>query len=281
MLAAIHIRQTTTATGSLSCAALATDAGIALFVRPEHSAEARFAVGLDAFAELCARTADTSVRLHLTDADLRRELHAVAGSFPSITLIDIGYGPLGELARAAADAIGRHVAERLAAEDAAREAETNPPVEQTVATDASKGSRRGVGVACVRADGNFRQKIFPDTRSILAGELLAIELAVTTYRNRPLHILSDSRHALAGLRGEAPLTTEATVIADRIRHRTRGLPIRYSWVRGHSGHPLNEVADRLAVAARRAHEAQVPSAARQTIATNIVASLLTPTSAAA
>ncbi|WP_010595683.1 hypothetical protein, partial [Rhodococcus sp. P14] len=115
MLAAIHIRQTTTATGSLSCAALATDAGIALFVRPEHSAEARFAVGLDAFAELCARTADTSVRLHLTDADLRRELHAVAGSFPSITLIDIGYGPLGELAHAAADAIGHHVAERLGA----------------------------------------------------------------------------------------------------------------------------------------------------------------------
>lgn len=65
MLAAIHIRQTTTTAGPLSCAALATGTGIALFVRPEHSAEARFAVGLDAFAELCARTADKIGRAHV------------------------------------------------------------------------------------------------------------------------------------------------------------------------------------------------------------------------
>ncbi|MGV9736719.1 ribonuclease H family protein [Rhodococcus aetherivorans] len=281
MLAAIHIRQTVTAAGPLSCAALATDTGVALFTRAGGTAEARFAAGLDAFAELCGRAGNVTARLHLTDADLRRELRAVADSFPTVALVDVGYGPLGALARAAADAIGEHVAAVLAAEEVAREAATNPPAEQTVATDASKGSRRGVGLACVGGDGSYRQKVCPDTRSILAGELLAIELAVTTYRNRPLHILSDSRHALAGLRGEAPLTTEASVIVDRIRHRTRGLPIRYSWVRGHSGHPLNEVADRLAVAARRAHEAQLPSAARQTIAENIVASLSTPASAAA
>jgi hypothetical protein len=40
----------------------------------------------------------------------------------------------------------------------------------------------------------------------------------------------------------------------RILGSARGLDIRFEWVRGHDGHPLNEIADRLAVLARRNRE---------------------------
>ncbi|MDG3014760.1 RNase H family protein [Speluncibacter jeojiensis] len=60
----------------------------------------------------------------------------------------------------------------------------------------------------------------------------------------------------------------------RIRHTLLGRKVRFSWVRGHSGHPLNECADRLAVAARRGHEAQIDAAVQRAVAASIVAELI-------
>lgn len=52
-----------------------------------------------------------------------------------------------------------------------------------------------------------------------------------------------------------------------------GRSIKFSWIKGHSGHPLNETADRLAVATRRNHEAAEPTSVQVAIANEIVAPL--------
>ncbi|MFD4184145.1 hypothetical protein [Rhodococcus sp. NPDC058514] len=51
--------------------------------------------------------------------------------------------------------------------------------------------------------------------------------------------------------------------------------VRFSWERGHAGHPLNEAAHRLAIAARRNHEFNVAASTRAAITDNIVAAVLT------
>ncbi|MFD4369390.1 RNase H family protein [Rhodococcus sp. NPDC058521] len=55
--------------------------------------------------------------------------------------------------------------------------------------------------------------------------------------------------------------------------RLHGRQVRISWVRGHSGHPLNQIADRLALSARRTFEAGLPADSRRLIGHNIVSSL--------
>ncbi|WP_186301174.1 RNase H family protein [Rhodococcus sp. WB9] len=108
--------------------------------------------------------------------------------------------------------------------------------------------------------------------------MLAIALAITGFPDRKLHILTDSQRAIACLEMERPeLITrcdgEVLAIVEDIRHRLRGREVRISWVKGHSGHPLNEIADRLAVSVRRSHEADVPESTQRAIADNIVESL--------
>lgn len=73
-------------------------------------------------------------------------------------------------------------------------------------------------------------------------------------------MLTDSKAALDLL--ERARTDEALFGEDtdsvhecrRILGSARGIDIRFKWVRGHDGHPLNEIADRLAVLARRNRE---------------------------
>ncbi len=46
-------------------------------------------------------------------------------------------------------------------------------------------------------------------------------------------------------------------------------PVQLRWVRGHSGHPLNEGADRLALHARRSQTAGLPAGTAADIARGI------------
>ncbi|MBT2548958.1 hypothetical protein [Arthrobacter sp. ISL-65] len=48
--------------------------------------------------------------------------------------------------------------------------------------------------------------------------------------------------------------TDSVAECRRILGSARGVDISYEWVRGRNGHPLNELADRLAVLARRSRE---------------------------
>lgn len=134
-----------------------------------------------------------------------------------------------------------------------------------IATDGSHRRWHGEGGwAWLDEDGRFRARSMrcPD---ILVAELVAIYEALRTNRKMPreLVIVSDSLAALACLdpdryrpgAGDAgPPTRAAAEVSGRIRHMisARGFPVRFIWVRGHAGHPLNDGADRLAVTARRA-----------------------------
>lgn len=144
----------------------------------------------------------------------------------------------------------------------------------TIATDASVGHVRGVaaaGVAWVSAEGHYRVGTCR-TRVPLVGELSAMHQALTSshvaghfrkYRTAGrVVLLSDCRPAIdalttvlttatiptaAGIRGNQKIARLLHLIATELRRR----PVELVWVKGHDGHPLNEVADRLAVQARR------------------------------
>ncbi|QXW00768.1 ribonuclease H family protein [Rhodococcus globerulus] len=286
MIAAIHIRKSGAAGQRFTCAALTWFDNLdvpqtALFRREGTSTQVRYGVGLDAVEHLLGvlRSSNSTAVLHVSDAGLRGELTTASGSFPSLELIETARGPLLCALVEAANQIGllvRRLQEEFEAQEITRIASL-PPL--TVATDASKSLRRsGVGIACVSEDGIRRQKMLPLVKSVLAGELLAIELALSSFQNRKLRILSDSRDAIAAVTRKpgAPLrelSGEESVIVDRIHRLMVGRSITFSWIKGHSGHPLNETADRLAVAARRNHEAAVPASVQVAIANEIVAPL--------
>ncbi len=135
----------------------------------------------------------------------------------------------------------------------------------TIATDASVGHVRGAalaGLAWVSETGDYGIDVC-STRVPLVGELTAIHRAVTrTHRRGPLTVLTDCRsavHALDTVAATGRIPTAGHIrehqqiarllrlIVVELRHH----PIRIDWVKGHDGHRLNDVADRLAVQARR------------------------------
>ncbi|MBT8162555.1 MULTISPECIES: RNase H family protein [Arthrobacter] len=104
---------------------------------------------------------------------------------------------------------------------------------------------------------------------IRAGELAAIRRGLQcTVGHHPvlregvgdLKVLTDSRAALEVLERVSTGTlqpfddTDSVAECKRILGSARGVKISYEWGRGHNGHPLNELADRLAVLARRNRE---------------------------
>ncbi|MGV9747047.1 RNase H family protein [Rhodococcus zopfii] len=274
MLAAIHIRQVRTDLGPLTCAALATDDGVRLFTRDGDTDSDRNMTGLDAFAFLYEQVRNSSVRLHLSDAGLRRNLTFVSASFPAVEFVDTAFGPFGTLLRRASDAIGEHVAALLAADQERREVARTALPPLLVATDASKARKlRGAGLGCISETGRRRMHMAPEARSIVEGELLAIEMGIDRFRDRDLHILTDSRLSLAALDGRYHGRPGVAAVVDRIHEAVKGRNVTFSWVRGHCDHALNEAAHRLAVAARRCYEANVSPNVAAAIADNIVESL--------
>lgn len=280
MLAVIHARKNRCLDGGLARAVAVWQANdethTRLFVRDDATDASYFAAALDAFSFLLdVSTGADPTLLHLTDNTLRKEIGDVLDAFPSVKIAGVARGAVAELSRVALDVLDNDAGTRMAAHEELECLRIAALPELTVATDASKSRRRGVGVACVSEEGDRHQRMVPNVKSVPAGELLAIELAIDRFTDRRLHILSDSRTALQHLgvlQSDWPLRPdgEAKAVADRIRESMRGRDIRFSWVRGHSGHLLNETADRLAVAVRRAHEAQIPTEIRQAIAERIV-----------
>jgi len=282
----IHIRRNQGVRVDLARAVVSwrTDDGAEtrLFTHGDASDASYYGAGLDAFALLLEISVATCepILLHVTDNTLRREIGAVVDAFPSVTIVGVARGAIMDLTLAALDVLDADDRERQAAAEERELARIAALPELTVATDASKSRRRGVGVACVSEEGNRHQRMVPNVKTVVAGELLAIELAIDRFTDRRLHILTDSQSALQYLgvtHPDRPLPRdgEATAVADRIRHSLVGREVRFSWVRGHNGHLLNETADRLAVAARRAYEAGIPTETRRAIAEQIVEPLLT------
>ncbi|TJZ76989.1 hypothetical protein FCG67_14090 [Rhodococcus oryzae] len=283
-LAVIHFRQIDEDDHQLALAAavIGVDASSErlIFSRPGTDAAARRAALLDAFEavyRLAVSVPDAlPFSLHISEPEVRSELERVAASFPAVALVRTARGQMPTLLHTAADSLSTHMVQLRTPQDQ-RPAEPQP--ELTVATDASKSSaRRGVGVACISEDADLCQKMYPDARSVLEGELLAIKHALTRFPHRDLHVLTDSRAALASLsmtRSDLIERRSGAVMAavTRIHELSAGRRVRFSWVRGHSGHRLNEAAHRLAVATRRNHEFNVAAETRAAITDNIVATV--------
>jgi ribonuclease HI len=178
-------------------------------------------------------------------------------------------------ARTLARQAGSPASERVASVEAV---DDSAPL--LAATDGSKGAKGVSGFGWVTAEGEFGFGGF--SGSILLTELAAVgALLKGTPRRRPLTVLMDSRDAidvLHGLRrGEAvtaqrvPGTYGSWCLLRRIQHAMRNREVTFEWVRGHSGHPLNECADRIALQARRHLDSGTAPDVLDTVMSRIIA----------
>ncbi len=172
----------------------------------------------------------------------------------------------------------QYLDENMALADQWRQAQTQrdnrPPKRLLVATDASVGlGRASAGLACVDETG--RQCTWQlRSRDVLYCELRAIQLAVEHFSG-PLQILTDSRSAVSLITNpEHRSRPRVQALTERIRQHMAGRDVSIEWVRGHDGHPLNEAADRLAMAARRARELSMPAHVARQINQRIVQDLV-------
>lgn len=143
-----------------------------------------------------------------------------------------------------------------------------------VATDASVSKRGSAGIACV--DENGRQHTMRlHSRNTVYCELRAIRMALANFSG-PLRILSDSQSSITLITNQDSTARRSHVqaLVEQIRTLMANRDVTLEWVRGHNGHPLNEAADRLAMAARRARELSTPRPIAQQIKQQIVTDLI-------
>lgn len=163
-----------------------------------------------------------------------------------------------------------------AAREAIAEVERKLVSGLVLACDSSRGRGRTVnGCGYVLAYANGADPILGAYTAvsahggIRAGELAAIRRGLqATLSHHPvlregvgtMTVITDSKAALEVLNRVATGSlqacddTDSVLECKRILGSARGVNITYEWVRGHNGHPLNELADRLAVLARRNRE---------------------------
>jgi len=152
-----------------------------------------------------------------------------------------------------------------------------------VATDASvRRGRKGAGVAWVGHDGRHATTVL-NLATTLAAEIGAYVLAVDAHAGHVehLHILTDSSHAM-DTAARALATGEPTHSMREVHSQLVNLlrvsePLRVTFerVQGHTGHELNTAADRLAVLARRSHDAEIDDGLRVHLSYQAVAETLT------
>lgn len=148
----------------------------------------------------------------------------------------------------------------------------------TVATDASvRARRRGAGLCCIAESGQHAMRFVSSVADINVAELMAIELAIDTFRGKALTIRSDSQSAVTAIHcgtthQSVPGSDRASRVVSRIVAKLRDTPARVLWIPGHNGDPLNESAHRLAVLARRT-ALTIPPEALTSITNNIKADL--------
>lgn len=230
--------------------------------RPQdYSAKDRNATalaGLDAFEFVHRHAAHRGAvaDIHMHDEQLRDLLAPVMGSFPHCRLGGDSRR-LADLTAECGALVSQHAGQLHRDHARALRNQKVKPVE--VAADASCGpGYPGVGLACVCANGVTATRYVPEITNSLAGELAAVELALDTLPAVDwLVVLTDSQAAVLHLSANRPRAQRPDVaaIVARIDRKRAGRQVCVRWVRGHSGHPLNEAADRAALATRRRGQA--------------------------
>lgn len=134
-----------------------------------------------------------------------------------------------------------------------------------IATDGSVGHAPGSGVAAGWAWVSEHGKA--DAGPLKTGDARVAELAAIAaacmapeYAGCVLRILCDSQAAIKVVEDIAagrPVEGVSKHQAAPIRRRVAATGLTIEWVRGHSGHQLNEIADRLALMARRRHQSRL------------------------
>lgn len=133
------------------------------------------------------------------------------------------------------------------------------------ATDGSAGHQRGIGSAYATNDGHWESWLYTGSARAGRAEMRAINgLLIAAPPDKPMIVLVDSQEALHLVAEIRSMPEPPTKEWSRLRGfdlRTacgvwRGIaartaPLEMRWVRGHSGHPLNDLADRLALQTRR------------------------------
>lgn len=232
---------------------------------------------LDAFEWLyaqCRELPGDPVETYVAYGTVRRELMLLAASFPRVRLVaEPTTAHLTLIAAVLPPPPNRPEPATVPATPLP--APLPSPSLRIVATDASLARHHvGAGIACVDAHGTFAQG-FARTSSIAVAELRAIDLAVHTFPRDDLLILSDSRQVLAWLADPAGVPEpHVRRLVDGIVSESHRRQVRFEWVKGHDGHPLNETADRLAMAARRAREFQQDETVSHRIAAGIIHDLV-------
>ena len=181
---------------------------------------------------------------------------AAAGTLPfGLERFSGHLGVVGASRRSVFQAVDGGLAEEVARVEnlEAEEARNREPL--YIATDASRGRNGAAGIAWISAEGRYNSRMI-DVNAIAEAEH-AIDDATSREPNRKIVILSDSRQALGALSGKRSphwATGKRLSQLNQMRSLIRDHGIQLKWVRGHSGDPLNELADRLAVHRRRCTE---------------------------
>ncbi|HEX2971834.1 MAG TPA: RNase H family protein, partial [Tepidisphaeraceae bacterium] len=108
------------------------------------------------------------------------------------------------------------------------------------------------------------------------------EVLKTVHSRRQVRFNSDSQIAINGIlaaqQGLTPtrMNSSQAGIVDRIVQLGKHYNFSFSWVKGHNNDALNEVADRLAVGARRCKEMALPAEVRQDMVDQIRESVHLP-----
>lgn len=219
---------------------------------------------LDAFEHFYALAAQSINRptLYIDHSVMRAEVRDCAASFPEVALMESPLGCLTPLFHAAGRALP--TPPRSTSLQSASACGGRGLVIQ-VATDASKRlGRAGVGISAVDGAGAVCVGYLPDVDDVNLGECLAIELAVRQHTGS-LEIVTDSQCVatfLQGCRSDLPRWVARDYVG-RVRmlqEKLRSTGSTVQWVRGHTGHPLNEAAHRAAIAVRRNNEFDVSPA---------------------
>ena len=251
--AAIHVRPLHKEGDAVVAAAVGTEVVFLRRIQAESGFDVR-ATLIDAF--LAARSHHPGdLVVYVPDGTVRQLLAEAA--YPGVEVRSWVAGPrLAEAWAAASAAIAQvQAAESAPAETAPDESRAH----RVIATDASKQKNvKLTGIAAVTSTGTVKTATLP-TSSVLEGEFAAIELGLKqvlySRTAREVDILTDSLKAATTLgrgarrRGAGDRERSCLRMLDRVRGR--GIEVRVSWVRGHAGNPLNELADRAAVVARR------------------------------